>query len=92
MFFVFRSGARVKRFVGEVCFSENAGLWQLNLMQNRSKHFFRICKQSGLRHRRTRDCEGCQPSAAIPFAKHVTENERKFEKFKECFVPRQRTE
>jgi len=56
----------------------------------------RICKQSGLRHTHThthaRDCEGCGLLVVIPFAKHVTGREEKFEMVKECLVPRQRTE
>jgi len=38
-------------------------------------------------HINTRDCESCQRSVDIPFAKHLTERERKFEKCKEYLVP-----
>jgi hypothetical protein len=63
----------------------------MNLLQYRTPQFpeyvsSRVCDKD------TRDREGSKHSVVIPFAKHVTEREGQVEKFKECFVPRQRTE
>ena len=75
---------------GKVCFSENDDLWQMNLLQYRTPQHLEYVR-NGVCDAHTRDCEGCQLSVVIPFAKHVTEREGKVEKFKECLVPRQRT-
>jgi hypothetical protein len=82
---------------GEVCFSENNDLWQMNFLQHRTLQFPEyesnlVCDTHTHTHTYTRDYEGCELSVVIPFAKHVTEREGKVEKFKECFVPGQCTE
>jgi hypothetical protein len=75
----------------KVCFSENNNLWQINLLQYRTPQFPEYISNQ-VSDIDKHDCEGWELSVLIPFGKHVMEREGKVEKFKECFVPRQRTE
>jgi len=63
----------------------------MNLFQYRITQFPEYASNQ-VCDKHTHDSEGCQLSVVIPLAKHLTERERKVEKFKECFVPRLRTE
>ena len=67
---------------GRVCFSDNNDLWQINLLQYRKPQYPEYVNNRGC-GTHTRDCEGCELSVVIPYAKHVTGREEKVEKVRE---------
>ena len=58
----------------------------------RVKRSKKVYKQSGFRHRNTRNCQGWQHCAVIPLAKHLAGTMGKVEKVKKGVVRRQGTE